>query len=179
MEVLRGNKGLGAVYPGVAKDKLFEATYCHVGEKISCEDCGCDEGKLVPRARLEQGDAQPEVHFGLIGSGDTVIRSAEDREVLARKTGVMAFEMEGVGVWDSFPCLVIKGACDYADSHKSKGWQRYAAATAAACMKAVLEHWVPSLPGASCSALLPEMFADWHNQSLWRSRSSLPALGVG
>jgi nucleoside phosphorylase len=48
--------------------------------------------------------------------------------------------MEGAGVWDIFPCVVIKGACDYADSHKNKVWQRYAAATAAACMKAFLGH---------------------------------------
>jgi hypothetical protein len=42
---------------------------------------------------------------------------------------------------------VIKGACDYADSHKNKVWQRYAAATAAACMKAFLDNWVPSRSG--------------------------------
>ncbi|KAF5610782.1 hypothetical protein F25303_14521, partial [Fusarium sp. NRRL 25303] len=51
--------------------------------------------------------------------------------------------MEGAGVWDILPCIVIKGACDYADSHKSKVWQRYAAATAAACAKAFLRFWVP------------------------------------
>jgi nucleoside phosphorylase len=56
--------------------------------------------------------------------------------------------MESAGVWDIFPCVVIKGACDYADSHKAKAWQRYAAATAAACMKAFLGYWVPSMPGA-------------------------------
>ena len=49
--------------------------------------------------------------------------------------------MEGAGVWDNFPTIVIKGVCDYADSHKNKKWQRYAAATAAACMKAILKGW--------------------------------------
>jgi ankyrin repeat domain-containing protein 50 len=39
---------------------------------------------------------------------------------------------------NSFPCLVIRGICDYADSHKNKMWQHYAAATAAACAKEVL-----------------------------------------
>jgi hypothetical protein len=38
--------------------------------------------------------------------------------------GVLCFEM------DSFPCLVIRGTFDYADSHKNKNWQPYAAATA-------------------------------------------------
>jgi hypothetical protein len=55
--------------------------------------------------------------------------------------------MEGAGVWDTFPCIVIKGACDYADSHKTKKWQRYASATAAACAKAFLEFWEPSTTG--------------------------------
>lgn len=39
---------------------------------------------------------------------------------------------------DSFPCLVIRGICDYSDSHKNKIWQPYAAATAAAYAKALL-----------------------------------------
>jgi hypothetical protein len=39
---------------------------------------------------------------------------------------------------NSFPCLVIRGICDYADSHKNKQWQMYAAGTAAAYAKEVL-----------------------------------------
>jgi hypothetical protein len=54
---------------------------------------------------------------------------------------VIAFEMEGAGAWDYLPTVVIKSVCDYADSHKNKEWQGYAAATAAACVKALLEEW--------------------------------------
>ena len=39
---------------------------------------------------------------------------------------------------NSFLCLVIRGICDYADTHKNKEWQPYAAATAAACGKEIL-----------------------------------------
>ena len=39
---------------------------------------------------------------------------------------------------DDFPCLVIRGVCNYADSHKNKRWQPYAAATAAAYAKELL-----------------------------------------
>ena len=46
--------------------------------------------------------------------------------------------MEAAGLMNSFPCLVIRGICDYADSHKNKRWQAYAAGTAAACAKEVL-----------------------------------------
>lgn len=49
--------------------------------------------------------------------------------------------MEGAGVWDNFPPVVINGVCDYADSHRNTIWQNYAAATAAACMKAFLTQW--------------------------------------
>jgi hypothetical protein len=37
-----------------------------------------------------------------------------------------------------FQCVVIRGICDYADSHKNKDWQEYAAATAAAFAKELL-----------------------------------------
>jgi hypothetical protein len=53
-------------------------------------------------------------------------------------SGVLCFEMEAAGLMNSFPCLVIRGICDYADSHKNKGWQPYAAAAAAAYGKTLL-----------------------------------------
>lgn len=147
LHILRKEPLLQSEYPGSVNDKLFEATYHHMEDKQSCEQLGCD-GKLVPRTRLNitQGSPQPTVHFGLIASGDSVMKSGQDRDAIAKAEGVIAFEMEGTGVWDSFPCVVIKSACDYSDSHKSKVWQRYAAATAAACMKAFLSYWVPSFP---------------------------------
>ncbi|KAI5456159.1 hypothetical protein BGZ63DRAFT_96455 [Mariannaea sp. PMI_226] len=150
LDVLRKEPLLQAEYPGASNDRLFEAAYRHVEDQQSCEQLGCN-GKLVPRPRLEtsQGCPKPTVHFGLIASGDSVMKSGEDRDAIAKAEGVIAFEMEGTGVWDSFPCIVIKSACDYADSHKSKVWQRYAAATAAACMKAFLSYWVPSFPVAA------------------------------
>ncbi|KAJ5777337.1 hypothetical protein N7520_000583 [Penicillium odoratum] len=46
--------------------------------------------------------------------------------------------MEAAGLMDNFPCLVIRGICDYSDSHKNKQWQDYAAATAAAYGKELL-----------------------------------------
>jgi hypothetical protein len=50
--------------------------------------------------------------------------------------------MDGAGVWDKFNCLIIKGVCDYADSHKNKKRQIYAAGVAAAA-KEVLGQYVP------------------------------------
>ena len=51
---------------------------------------------------------------------------------------MICFEMEAAGLMDSFRCLVIRGICDYADSHKNKIWQPYAAATASAYAREIL-----------------------------------------
>ena len=60
------------------------------------------------------------------------------RDEIAKKEDVNCFEMEAAGLMDNFPCPVIRVICDYADSHKNKRWQPYAAATAAAVAKALL-----------------------------------------
>lgn len=145
---LKEEAELGAEYPGVQRDWLFESTYHHTVEGKACEEGRCT-GKLVQRRCLEQatlnGDTpQSDVHIGVIGSGDSVMKDAQKRDVLAQDEEIIGFEMEGAGVWDQFPCVVIKGASDFADSHKPQDWQEYAAATAAACAKAVLSFWVPS-----------------------------------
>jgi hypothetical protein len=41
-------------------------------------------------------------------------------------------------VMNQLPFLVIRGICDYSDSHKNKKWQGYAALTAAAYGKMLL-----------------------------------------
>ncbi|KAM5341694.1 hypothetical protein ACJ41O_014725 [Fusarium nematophilum] len=135
---------LGAEYPGTREDTLFNPTYSHCDDGKTCWKAGCREDQQVIRQRLARGVApRPAIHFGLIGSGDTVMKSGEERDNISRKHEVLGFEMEGAGVWDVWPCVVIKGACDYADSHKTKAFQRYAAATAASCAKAFLDEWYP------------------------------------
>jgi len=68
-----------------------------------------------------------------------VIKDALTRDRLSEELGgVLCFEMDAAGLMNDFPCLVVRGICDYADSHKNKEWQPYAAATAAACAKEFL-----------------------------------------
>jgi len=58
---------------------------------------------------------------GLLLPGTTVMKSGEDRDDIATRDRVIAFEMEGAGMWEKFPgSLVIKGICDYADSHRTR-----------------------------------------------------------
>jgi nucleoside phosphorylase len=137
-------------YQGENNDQLFEATYhhhdqhnCHYrGSYPPCRhhgdnSCqGCDPSKIVRRAR--RTDSTPVIHYGTIGSSSTVIRDSVTRENLKNDLGLLCVEMEAAGLMDDFQCLVIRGICDYADSHKNKRWQPYAAATAAAYAKELL-----------------------------------------
>ncbi|KAL7808677.1 hypothetical protein V8C26DRAFT_412845 [Trichoderma gracile] len=114
-------------------DMLFEADYDHNGGP-TCQSCS--EERLVKRKPRKQGIA---VHYGTIASGNQVMRDGRTRDDLSSKLGgVLCFEMEAAGLMNSFPCLVIRGICDYSDSHKNKAWQPYAAITAAAYAKEVL-----------------------------------------
>jgi hypothetical protein len=68
--------------------------------------------------------------------------------------------MEAAGVMDEYPCVVVRGICDYANSHKNKGWQNYAAATAAAYAKGLLYN-VPAV-NATSSVQSAEWFSLQH-----------------
>lgn len=116
-------------------DVLFEATYDHVAGP-TCDRCSPDRQKT--RQARPVGE-EVVVHYGTIASGNRVLRSAAERDRVSVGLGkVLCFEMEAAGLLNSFRCLVIRGICDYADSHKNKLWQPYAAGTAAAYAKEVL-----------------------------------------
>ncbi|KAK4226283.1 nucleoside phosphorylase domain-containing protein [Podospora fimiseda] len=129
-----------------------ETGACDVAKKMKCRELSCARDMMLPRQRVEQKkrledggkmeEAQkPAVYFGAIACGNRVVKSGVFRDALGEEVDIIAFEMEGSGVWEQsdVSCMVIKGACDYADSHKKKGWQNWAAATAAAACKAILE----------------------------------------
>ena len=125
---------------------------CDEALDASCDDLGCDGRFLVLREGLaekrgleqdnDKAAQAPAIFIGRVASGDMVMKSGEDRDRIAEKEGVIAFEMEGAGIWEEVPCLVVKGVCDYSDCHKTKKWQNFAAATAASATKAILERYV-------------------------------------
>jgi nucleoside phosphorylase len=115
-------------------DVLYEATYNHIGG-LTCD--GCREDRTVERT--PRASQEVVIHYGTIASGNQVMKNGLTRDKLSAELGgVLCFEMEAAGLMNTFPCLVIRGICDYADSHKNKRWQPYAAAVAAACAKEVL-----------------------------------------
>jgi hypothetical protein len=74
------------------------------------------------------------------------MRNGVERDRISRELGgVLWFEMEAAGLMNTFPCLVIRGICDYSDSHNNKDWQAYAAAIAAMYAKELLGEIEPAV----------------------------------
>lgn len=117
--------------------------FCEEALGTDCDDLGCDQGQQVQCQEISEA-AGTSIYIGPVTSANTVMKSGQHRDEIVRNEKVIGFKMEGAGVWDNIPCIIIKGVCDYADSHKSKVWQAYAAATGASAAKALLESWIPT-----------------------------------
>ncbi|KAF6830070.1 nacht and ankyrin domain protein [Colletotrichum plurivorum] len=130
----------------VVCDRALQAT-C---EQLSCKDPVVRQRRRKKR-KLQGGessststssDASACIRFGGVGSGDTVMKSGRDRDDVAERHNLIALEMEGAGVRKYInDSIVVKSVCDYADSHKNKNWQDFAAAVAASVTKALLKQF--------------------------------------
>lgn len=142
-------------HPGAEHDQLFATAYEHQGGK-TCTSC--DSSQVVRRPpRLS---SSPFIYYGMIGSTNRVVKNAAQWEKF--KSGdldIMCVEMEAAGLMDFFPCLVIRDVCNYADFHKNKKWQLYAA-TAAENMKEILSvipaQEVIKIPDATSVMQIPQ-----------------------
>ncbi|PHH90256.1 hypothetical protein CDD83_4164 [Cordyceps sp. RAO-2017] len=126
--VIQANRRMQREYsrPNPATDKLYAT------------DKAQDTPKLVERAERTEDDDNPAIHYGLIASADNFMEDAEIRDILSDELDVLCFEMEAAGLMNNFPCIVIRGICDYADSHWCKEWRGYAAMAAAAYARELL-----------------------------------------
>lgn len=132
--------------PEATTDRLYHSQVVHLpdNEADCAVICGDDPSNLIERSnRDEEEDDDPAIHYGLIASANTLMRDASVRDEMAKK-GVLCFETEAAGLMNHFPCLVIRGICDYADSHINKTWQGYAAMAAAAYTKDLLYRIIPN-----------------------------------
>ncbi|KAK6338530.1 hypothetical protein TWF730_002593 [Orbilia blumenaviensis] len=91
----------------------------------------------VDREVEQEESRRVNIHYGLIASGNQVIKSGSFRDSLNDRLGgtVLCVEMEAAGLMEDFPCIVIRGISDYADSSKNDDWREYAATIAAAYAK--------------------------------------------
>jgi nucleoside phosphorylase len=113
---------------------------------IDSMDRGAEQVASTPAVdgvQRKPGDMR--VHYGLIASGNQVVKDPKIRYSLDQRYGgnVLCVEMEAAGLMNNFPCIVIRGICDYADSQKNKDWQEHAAAVAAAFAKELLQYVKP------------------------------------
>ncbi|KAG7005299.1 hypothetical protein G7Y79_00020g048270 [Physcia stellaris] len=134
-------------WPHGEKDELYRSDYDHKGDPG--QECdSCDRKNLI-RRNPRRSPKEVKFHYGTIASGNSLIKDGTERDKLSKDLGgILCFEMEAAGLMDSSSCLVIRGICDYADSHKNKRWQRFAAVTAALYAKKLLS----SMPGSEQSA---------------------------
>ncbi|KAF4436108.1 Vegetative incompatibility HET-E-1 [Fusarium acutatum] len=140
----RGRNQMSTIIPGSVSqlthfahpnipDRLLKSDYHHTVSG-SCDSC--DQSQLVSRPARPNTD--PFIHYGRIASGNQVIKDTRIRDKISEELGVICFEMEAAGLMNSSPCLVVRGICDYSDSHKNKEWQAYAALVAAVYAKEVV-----------------------------------------
>ncbi|EXL39845.1 hypothetical protein FOCG_17555 [Fusarium oxysporum f. sp. radicis-lycopersici 26381] len=136
--ILEKNPRLWGKYkrPETGADRLFKSEVTH---DVSCAAiCSNDVSNLVLRPERTEDKDNPAIHYGLIASADRLMKDASARDRLSEEKEVLCFEMEAAGLMNHFPCLVIRGICDYSDSHKNKEWQGCAAMVAAAYAKDLL-----------------------------------------
>jgi nucleoside phosphorylase len=113
--------------PGQERDQLYQTVDEENGSVI----------KPVGRP-LRPPLERTKVWYGPIGSGDKLMKNAQERDELRDKFDLIGLEMEAAGTMNIIPVSVIRGVCDYGDAQKNKEWQLYAAAMAAAYAKALL-----------------------------------------
>jgi nucleoside phosphorylase len=146
-EVLTKRPRLKATYqrPDDSSDRLYKSTVKHPTDTPgNCEQvCGNGLSKLTERVARAAGAGVSEIHYAINASGSSLMKDATGRDRLSEQEEVLCFEMEAAGLMNRFPCLVIRGICDYSDSHKNDDWQKYAAMMAAAYTKEVLRVLMP------------------------------------
>lgn len=125
-------------------DILYKYTYTHVpGQSEDCAACGEDLSNYISRRPRDENDVDPVIHYGLIASANQRMENAIIRDKLAMEKGVLCFEMEAAGLMNHFPCLIIRGICDYADTHRNDKWQGYASMMAAAYARDLVRRLIP------------------------------------
>ncbi|KAI6478890.1 hypothetical protein MCOR13_011622 [Pyricularia oryzae] len=115
------------------KTDVFYKPDCEhpTGKNISLCSITCSPESILERTERNENDFI-RVHYGVIASGNRKIEDAVYRDKYAEEANILCFEMEAAGIMNRFPCLVIRGICDYADTHINKDWQGFAAMAAAA-----------------------------------------------
>ncbi|KAM0666144.1 hypothetical protein ACQRIU_003999 [Beauveria bassiana] len=95
-------------HQGAAHDRLFKADYVHRNEDPDCS--GCDPSQEIPRPKRKS--TLPAIHYGVILSGNSLVKDAEQRDTIARTTmqDCICYEMEAAAIVSQLPCLPYAAA---------------------------------------------------------------------
>ncbi|KAJ3496400.1 hypothetical protein NLG97_g2685 [Lecanicillium saksenae] len=131
-------------YNRIRHNQHAAGTFCDPGQGNDNLSLTDDDGleRIADRPPRPDGE-RTRVWYGVIGSGDKLIKNAQKRNELRDKYGIIGLEMEASGTMNRIPVGVIRGVCDYGDRHKNKLWQPYAAAMAASYARALLDEIPP------------------------------------
>lgn len=126
--------------PDQSSDRLYKSAIIHPprGDASCAGVCSADSSSLTLRTERTEDDDNPAIYYRLVASSNQLIKDALIRDKLIEEKDVLYFEMEAAGLMNHFPCLVIRGICDYSDTYKNKEWQGYVAMAAAAYAKDLL-----------------------------------------
>ncbi|KAJ3491605.1 hypothetical protein NLG97_g5565 [Lecanicillium saksenae] len=128
-------------------DQLFDSGFIHDASQCHCERTS----PAISSHHVDRAGRDPhaviQMHRGIVGSSDHVLRNARVRDELAKKKRIMCVEMEAAAVMHATKrfarSITVRGISDYADGHKNDNWHNYAALTAAVCAKALLNQIKP------------------------------------
>lgn len=149
--------------PDPISDKLYRSDIYPADIGPTCTLLSQDDSsELVLRDLRTYQDDNPVVHYGLVLSSNHLMKDALLRDKLAAERGVLCFEMQAVGLMQNFPCLVIRGICNYADTHQNKEWQGYTSMVAAAYAKDLLSRITPQRMESETKAKDVLMGSDHH-----------------
>ncbi|KAJ5116734.1 hypothetical protein N7456_001082 [Penicillium angulare] len=131
--------------PAPVSDRLYRSNIVHRYPEELCDiRCGDDPSKLISRISRPEYNSQ-RIHHGVIASSTELMKDAILRDELIGRRDILCFETAASDLMPHFPCLVIRGICDYADSHANDEWHGYAAMVAAAYTKNLLYRIDPNM----------------------------------
>jgi ankyrin repeat domain-containing protein 50 len=125
LSAFKNKKNSKFANPGLTNDQLYDVI---------------DSIKFVNRFDRLKNSV---VHYNIITSGSSLVKNSKKKDKLKEKYGILCFKIEIAGLINNFPCVIIRGVCDYVNSHKNKRWQPYAAVTAAVYAKYLSRKWSP------------------------------------
>lgn len=133
------------VFPRPSGDDLFKTEFQHLDECCDClKQYSSEPSKRVFRAPRSERDLV-QLHFGIVGSADQVLRNAKERDRFSKEKDIICFEMEAAVVMRSIPSITVRGISDYCDGHKNDCWHDYAALSAAVCAKQLIKRIKPGM----------------------------------